>query len=52
MLYVGIAVPILCRNSTEGCIMVLMGEEKQLYPESDLLLIRTYADLLGSQLGA
>ena len=48
--YLGVAAPILSQGDLMGCVMLLMGENKQPLAESDQKLAQTVAGFLGKQM--
>ena len=48
--YLGVAAPILCQGDLMGCVMLLMGENRQPMAESDQKLAQTVAGFLGKQM--
>ena len=48
--YLGVAAPILSQGDLMGCVMLLMGENRQPLEESDQKLAQTVAGFLGKQM--
>ena len=48
--HLGVAAPILSQGDLMGCVMLLMGENKQPLAESDQKLAQTVAGFLGKQM--
>jgi len=48
--YLGVAAPILSQGDLMGCVMLLMGENRQPMAESDQKLAQTVAGFLGKQM--
>ena len=48
--HLGVAVPILSQGDLMGCVMLLMGENRQPMAESDQKLAQTVAGFLGKQM--
>ena len=48
--HLGVASPILSQGDLMGCVMLLMGENKQPLAESDQKLAQTVAGFLGKQM--
>ena len=48
--HLGVAAPILSQGDLMGCVMLLLGENKQPMAESDQKLAQTVAGFLGKQM--
>ncbi|MBQ9168044.1 MAG: AbrB/MazE/SpoVT family DNA-binding domain-containing protein [Oscillospiraceae bacterium] len=48
--HLGVAAPILCQGDLMGCVMLLMGEDREPMQESDQRLAQTMAGFLGKQM--
>ena len=48
--HLGVAAPILCQGDLMGCVMLLLGEDREPMQEADQRLAQTMAGFLGKQM--